>query len=93
MLAHPPMVSTQGLALAAASGAIASGLGYVIWYAALARLPAIGAASVQLSVPVIAAVGGVLFLGEHASLRLLLSSFAVLGGIALVLRSRQVSRS
>ncbi len=93
MFAHPPMVSTQGLALAAASGAIASGLGYVIWYAALARLPAIAAASVQLSVPVIAAVGGVLFLGEHASLRLLLSSFAVLGGIALVLRSRQVSRS
>jgi drug/metabolite transporter (DMT)-like permease len=87
--AHPPMVSREGLFLAAASGAIASGLGYVIWYAALVRLPAIAAASVQLSVPVIAALGGVLFLGEHAGLRLLLSSLAVLGGIALVLRSRQ----
>jgi drug/metabolite transporter (DMT)-like permease len=87
--AHPPRVSTEGVALAVTSGAIASGLGYVIWYAALARLPAIAAASVQLSVPVIAAIGGVLFLGEHASLRLLLSSPAVLGGIALVLRSRQ----
>jgi drug/metabolite transporter (DMT)-like permease len=90
--AHPPVVSGEGLALAAASGAIASGLGYVIWYAALVRLPAIAAASVQLSVPVIAALGGVLFLGEHAGLRLLLSSLAVLGGIALVLRSRQLSR-
>lgn len=89
--AHPPVVSGEGLALAAASGAIASGLGYVIWYAALVRLPAIAAASVQLSVPVIAALGGVLFLGEHAGLRLLLSSLAVLGGIALVLRSRQLS--
>ena len=91
--AHPPSISTQGLALAAASGAIASGLGYVIWYAALAHLRAVAAASVQLSVPVIAAVGGVFFLGERATLRLLLCSLAVLGGIALVLRSRQVSRS
>jgi drug/metabolite transporter (DMT)-like permease len=90
-LAHPPMVSGEGLALAAVSGAIASGLGYVIWYAALVRLPAIAAASVQLSVPVIAALGGVLFLGEHAGVRLLLSSLAVLGGIALVLRSRQLA--
>jgi drug/metabolite transporter (DMT)-like permease len=91
--AHPPTVSTEGVALAVASGAIASGLGYVIWYAALAQLPAIAAASVQLSVPIIAAVGGVLFLGEHASVRLVLTSLAVLGGIALVLRSRQVLRS
>jgi drug/metabolite transporter (DMT)-like permease len=92
LLAHPPQASTRGLILAAASGAIASGLGYVIWYAALARLRSIAAASVQLSVPVIAALGGVLFLGEHATLRLLLSSLAVLGGIALVLRSRQTSQ-
>jgi drug/metabolite transporter (DMT)-like permease len=92
LVAHPPQASTRGLVLAAASGAIASGLGYVIWYAALARLRSIAAASVQLSVPVIAAVGGVLFLGEHASVRLLLSSVAVLGGIALVLLSRQMSQ-
>jgi drug/metabolite transporter (DMT)-like permease len=92
VLAHPSQASTRGIILAAASGAIASGLGYVIWYAALARLRSIAAASVQLSVPVIAAVGGVLFLGEHATLRLALSSFAVLGGIALVLRSRQISQ-
>jgi len=89
ILAHPPQASTHGLLLAAASGAVASGLGYVIWYAALARLRAIAAASVQLSVPVIAAIGGVLLLGEQASLRLALSSLAVLGGIGLVLRARQ----
>ena len=92
IFARPPQASTRGLVLAATSGAIASGLGYVIWYSALVRLRAIAAASVQLSVPVIAAVGGVLFLGERASLRLVLASLAVLGGIALVLRARQVRR-
>jgi drug/metabolite transporter (DMT)-like permease len=76
------------MALAVASGAIASGLGYVIWYAAVRRLSALRAAAVQLSVPVIAAFGGILLLGEHMSTRLALASGAVLGGIAIVLRSR-----
>jgi drug/metabolite transporter (DMT)-like permease len=81
-------VSTRGFGLAAASGAIASGLGYVIWYAALKGLSASRAATVQLSVPAIAAFGGVVFLAENITLRLLLASAATLGGIALVLAQR-----
>lgn len=77
---------STGLALAVASGAVTSALGYVVWYRALPALQATHAATVQLSVPVIAAVGGVLLLGEGFSLQLLGSSVAVLGGIALVLR-------
>ena len=67
------------------SGAIASGLGYVIWYTALPGLKAASAASVQLSVPVLAAAGGILLLGEPLTLRFLFASMAVLSGIALVL--------
>jgi drug/metabolite transporter (DMT)-like permease len=80
--------TTRGLLLAAASGALTSGLGYVIWYAALRDLAATRAAVVQLSVPVLAAVGGLLFLSEPITLRLALSAAAVLGGIALVLMQR-----
>lgn len=74
----------EGIAYAIASGALTSGVGYAIWYAALRGLSATGAATVQLSVPVIAAIGGVLVLGEPITLRLLGASIAVLGGIALV---------
>ena len=77
-----------GVALAIASGALTSGLGYVVWYAALRRLSALRAAVVQLSVPLIAAVGGVLLLGEAFTLRLGVSALAILGGVALVLSSR-----
>jgi drug/metabolite transporter (DMT)-like permease len=81
-----------GIAYAVVSGAITSGLGYVIWYAALPGLKATSAATVQLSVPVLAAVGGILFLGESVTPRFLVSSVAVLGGIALVLvRKRRAS--
>jgi drug/metabolite transporter (DMT)-like permease len=66
------------------SGAIGSGLGYVIWYSALPGLKAASAATVQLSVPVLAATGGILLLGESITLRYVLASVAVLGGIALV---------
>jgi drug/metabolite transporter (DMT)-like permease len=83
-------VSLGGLALAAASGAIASGLGYVVWYAALRGLSATQAATVQLSVPVIAAFGGVLLLAEDVTLRLVLASAATLGGVAIVLAQRAV---
>ncbi|HKX44134.1 MAG TPA: DMT family transporter, partial [Burkholderiaceae bacterium] len=79
---------TAGIALAVLSGAITSGLGYVVWYAALRGLNATRAAVVQLSVPPIAAFGGALLLGESISLRLALASAAILGGIALVLTSR-----
>ncbi|MDR6534453.1 DMT family transporter [Variovorax soli] len=77
-----------GIALAIASGAITSGLGYVIWYAALPKLTALRAATVQLSVPPIAAFGGVLFLAEAITPRLMLCSVAILGGIGLVLAGK-----
>jgi drug/metabolite transporter (DMT)-like permease len=73
-----------GIGYAVISGAIASGLGYVIWYAALSGLRAASAATVQLSVPVLAATGGILLLSEPITLRYLFASIAVLGGIALV---------
>lgn len=78
-----------GLFYALLSGALTSGVGYAIWYSALPGLRASQAATVQLSVPILAALGGSLVLGEALSLRLLLSAAAVLGGIALVLGSRQ----
>jgi len=77
--------NAHGVALALASGALTSGLGYVVWYAALPRLAALQAASVQLSVPLIAALGGVLLLDEAFTARLAAASVAILGGIALVL--------
>ena len=74
-----------GIGYAVISGAIASGLGYVIWYTALSGLKAASAATVQLSVPVLAATGGILLLGEPITFRYLIASIAVLGGIALVI--------
>ena len=81
-------VSTNGILLATLSGALASGMGYVIWYAALRGLTTIRAAIVQLSVPVIAAWSGVIFLAENISLRLLVAGVFILGGIALAVFSR-----
>ena len=78
-------VDVAGFYYAIASGALASGLGYAIWYTVLPALKNTSAASVQLSVPVIAAVGGIVFLGEPMTLRLILASIAILGGIALVI--------
>jgi drug/metabolite transporter (DMT)-like permease len=75
-----------GAACAIASGALTSGAGYAIWYAALPGLRAASAAAVQLSVPVITALGGTLLLAEPVTMRLLGASVAVLGGIALVIR-------
>jgi len=74
-----------GIGYAVLSGALASGIGYAIWYTALPALKATQASIVQLSVPVIAALGGILFLGESLTLRLVLASAAILGGIALVI--------
>lgn len=78
-----------GIGWAIASGAAASGLGYAIWYTALPALAATTAAIVQLTVPVLAAVAAVLFLGEAATWRLALASAAILGGIALVVLTRR----
>ena len=77
-----------GVLYATLSGSVTSGLGYVLWYSVLPSLRATSAATVQLSVPVIAAAGGVIFVGESITLRLVLASAATLGGIAVVLRAR-----
>jgi len=79
----------DGILLAMASGALASGLGYAVWYAVLPWLEATNAATIQLSVPVITALGGVALLQEPITMRLLLASVAILGGIAIVVRVRK----
>jgi drug/metabolite transporter (DMT)-like permease len=79
-----------GVVYAALSGSIASGLGYAMWYAALPRLSAITAGNAQLSVPVLTALGGVALFGEPITLRLLISSVLVLGGIAIATRRSTV---
>ena len=81
-------LSREGVLLAASSGALASGLGYTVWYAALKYLHLTRAALVQLAVPVIAAAGGVAFVGETITLRLTLASAVILGSIALGIVSR-----
>ena len=83
-------ISWPGLGLAVTSGAVASALGYVVWYSALRHLTAARAATVQLSVPVIAALGAVPLLAEPLSLRLVLASILTLGGVALVLYQRSL---
>ncbi|MBK6426843.1 MAG: DMT family transporter [Blastocatellia bacterium] len=85
-LASLPWMSFDlaGVGFAVLSGALASGVGYAVWYTAMRGLQATQAATVQLSVPVLAAAGGVLLLGEDVGLRLVLSSLAILGGIWIV---------
>lgn len=78
-------VSTRGLVFAVLSGALASGVGYVVWYTALKGLTATRAATVQLIVPVLAALGGVILLSEEISTRLLLAAMMILGGVGLAL--------
>jgi drug/metabolite transporter (DMT)-like permease len=79
---------SRGVGLALASGALTSGLGYVLWYRALRGLTATRAAIVQLLVPVIAALGGVALLAERLTLRLVLASILILGGVAAAVRAR-----
>jgi drug/metabolite transporter (DMT)-like permease len=81
-------VDGASVVLAIVSGALTSGVGYALWYTALRELTAMRAATVQLSVPLITAFGAVLFLAEPVTLRLVLASVAILGGIALVLARR-----
>jgi drug/metabolite transporter (DMT)-like permease len=82
-------LDSAGFCYAVLSGAIASGMGYVIWYTALPMMKATTAATVQLSVPVIAALGGIVFLQEAVNQRLVLASIAILGGIAMVILEKQ----
>lgn len=85
-------IDAAGFGYAAASGALASGLGYAVWYTALRGLAGPTAATVQLSVPAIAAAGGALFLSEPVTLRLVLCSVTILGGIALVIHGQRRAR-
>lgn len=78
--------SAFGIALAVASGALASGVGYSLWYSALRDLSATRAAIVQLLVPILASIGGVIVLHEAVTLRLLVASAAILGGVAMAIR-------
>lgn len=82
-------LDSAGFWYAVSSGALASGIGYAIWYTALPALKTSSAATVQLSVPVIAALGGIIFLDETTTLRFVLASVAILGGIALVIREKR----
>lgn len=82
-------LTALGATLALASGIVASGMGYVLWYRALPALDATIAAIVQLTVPIIATAGAILFLGEHMTLRFALASAAVLGGVAVTIVARR----
>ena len=82
-------LTPRGFVLAAASGALASGVGYVIWYAALRGLTATRAAIVQLAVPVLAALGGVVFLAETITTRLVVAAVLILGGVGAASASRR----
>ena len=87
----PGIATAPGLALAVASGALASAGGYSLWYAAIPALGPTRAAAVQLSVPVLTAMAGVALLGEPASARAALAGAAILAGIALALRERRAT--
>lgn len=82
-------LSNQGIILAIVSGTITSGLGYAIWYAALAGLTVTNAAIIQLSVPIIAALGGVIFSNETINIELITSSLLVLGGVFIVIMGKR----
>lgn len=86
---HGASLDIAGVSYAVASGALTSGVGYAIWYAVLPELKPVNAATVQLSVPVLTGLGGVLLLGEPLTARLLAASPAILGGIALVILARR----
>lgn len=81
-------MTVTGVILALLSGALASGVGYAIWYAALKGLTATRAATVQLAVPVVAALGGIFFLQEALTPRLVFASLLILGGIGLAIMGR-----
>jgi len=83
--------TSQGIVWAALSGAVTSGLGYVLWYHVVKRIPAFTAAAVQLGVPIFAALGGVAILDEPLTMQLAFASVTVLGGLALVVKERQRS--
>ena len=83
----------RGILLAILSGSLASGIGYVLWYTALRGLSSTRAATVQLSVPDLAAFGGVIFLAEVVTLRLVIASILILGGVALTVIAKELKKA
>ena len=81
-------VDISGMVLGVASGALASGIGYTLWYQVLPHIKSTHAATIQLSVPVLAVIAGWLFLSEAITLQIVLASLAILGGIWIVIKSR-----
>jgi len=88
---HNATLTRTGAVLAVISGAVTSGVGYTLWYAALRALSAVQAAVLQLCVPVLAAAAGIVFLAEAVSGRLVLASVMILGGVALVITQRSAA--
>ena len=86
-------LSPKGILLAVLSGAIASGIGYALWYHALKYHTATRAAILQLSVPALAAFGGVIFMAEAVSMRLLLATIIILGGITIAIAGRKYDKN
>lgn len=91
-LIAPPTATPSGIALAIASGALTSGVGYAIWYAVLPRISRLQAGVSQLSVPVITALGGIVFIGEQVDARLVVAMTLTLAGIFITL-SRPAAQS
>ncbi len=89
LMHHDASLKGAGVWYAVLSGGLASGIGYAIWYTALPALKATSAATAQLSVPVLTALGGIAFLGEPLTLRLAWASLAILGGIGLTMLEKQ----
>jgi drug/metabolite transporter (DMT)-like permease len=85
----PVVMEPSGVLVAALSGVIPSGLGYVVWYAAVGRLPRTTAALAQLTVPILAACGGIAWFSEPVTLRLCAAALLTLGGAAIVLQRRR----
>ena len=89
LLYRAPVFEPRGVALALISGTVTSGLGYVLWYRALRSLTTTSASVLQLLVPVLAAVAGVIFLSEPLGLRLVIASVLILGGVGAVVTGRR----
>ena len=93
LLLNSVTLDGAGIGYALVSGGLASGIGYAIWYSVLPAMKTTQAATVQLSAPVIAALGGIVLLGEPLTLRIVLASIAILGGIALVILEQKTTPS
>ncbi len=89
LLGSSPRLTQRGFLLAAASGGLTSGLGYVLWYSVLPQLRTAQAAAVQLSTPIVAAIGGFIFANDDISLRTCLAGAIILSGIAMTIRWRK----